>query len=396
MKTKVSLKELLYFSALDLYMTVCLLSVSFFYKYIEGLKSNIVLVFCVLLLCIKETIAAKAKKKELVFGMIIYLICGIVVLMGATLGFNSIIYLLLFVYSAHNIKIDKITKNIFWLSLIVFLFIVISSKVGLIEDYTSYALKGYVHYLGFRYGLYVSSLLSNITFLRYYIKQETISWKEIIFWSIGNYYCYILTISRLNFIIFCLLTGLLIIIKMKPTLIIKMKPVAKYLSYSYLVFLIFSVYLITNYNYNSTWMQIANIFSEGRVALQHEILRQYPISLLGRDIQWVGNAVDSSGVRAVGNYFYADNLYVNMILKYGIIVAGILLVLLTVAMYKAYKKNQIFLVMILSVIAAHGLIDDLVQNLYYNAFLLIVCSNAFDITHLYNRITKVKPKNISD
>lgn len=135
-------------------------------------------------------------------------------------------------------------------------------------------------------------------------------------------------------------------------------------------------------------MQIFNFLSEGRVALQHEILKQYPISLFGRDIQWVGNAVDAFGARAIGNYFYADNLYINMILKYGIIVAGILFSILTVAVYKAYKKNQFFLVLILAVIAAHGLIDDLVQNLYYNTFLLIVCSNAFGINTIYKRNKK--------
>lgn len=388
MKFKVSFKELLYFTSLDLYIIVCLLSVSFFYKYIGGLKTNLILVSCVLMLCTKETIGAKTKKRVVVFGMLIYLICAAVILMGATMGYNSVIYLLLFVYSAHDIKIDKITKNIFWLSLTIFIFIIISSQIGLIEDYTSHALKGDVHYLGFRYGLYVSSVLENITFLRYYMKQAKINWKEILLWIIVNYWCYALTISRLNFIIFCMVTVIIILMKIKPDLMMKIKLITKYLSFSYLVLMAFSVYLIVNYNYNSTWMQIFNFLSEGRVALQHEILKQYPISLFGRDIQWVGNAVDAFGARAIGNYFYADNLYINMILKYGIIVAGILFSILTVAVYKAYKKNQFFLVLILAVIAAHGLIDDLVQNLYYNTFLLIVCSNAFGINTIYKRNKK--------
>ena len=67
-----------------------------------------------------------------------------------------------------------------------------------------------------------------------------------------------------------------------------------------------------------------------------------------------------------------DCLYVQVLQKYGILFTIVVIVIMTILMYKLYKEEQWFLLVTMAVLAIHGMIDDLILPLYYNTFWLLL------------------------
>ena len=63
-------------------------------------------------------------------------------------------------------------------------------------------------------------------------------------------------------------------------------------------------------------------------------------------------------------------------------------------MYIAYKKNDDMLIILLSILAVHGIVDDLVQYLYYNTFLFILTSiyKKKEYTYVTNKSLKIEER----
>ena len=166
----ISVKDILFFSAF-VYMTVSILSMSFFQIWIKGLIVNTVLLFSVALLLFKELLFHKFNRMTLILCITVFIIIVVLTITKATMGFNSILYLLLFFISARDISTEKICKYSFIISLLLFMIIVFSAERGVIINYSGMTAKGFVNYLGFRYSLYASSVFSNIVLVRIYTKK---------------------------------------------------------------------------------------------------------------------------------------------------------------------------------------------------------------------------------
>ena len=72
------------------------------------------------------------------------------------------------------------------------------------------------------------------------------------------------------------------------------------------------------------------------------------------------------------SYLYVDNMYIQVLQKYGLLYLIIFVTLLTIALFILYRKKQYLLFLILSILAVHAMIDDLTFNLYYNFFLVLL------------------------
>ena len=94
--------------------------------------------------------------------------------------------------------------------------------------------------------------------------------------------------------------------------------------------------------------------------------------MLGQKIDWIGNGLSMQGERSIGTYLYVDNLYIQTLQHFGLIVSVIILSLLTITLVKLLKKGQMVLGIILVILSFHALIDDLILNLYYNIFWVLI------------------------
>ena len=140
---------------------------------------------------------------------------------------------------------------------------------------------------------------------------------------------------------------------------------------SFVICGIASFWLSINYSSSVEWMKNLNSILGGRLRLGQMSLREYGFSVFGvKGIQWVGNGLDAYGnnVSVTKGYNYVDSFYILTLQRYGVIVLGVLILLLSVSVYLFWKKQDYTMVMILVLLAVHGIIDDLILRMYYNTF----------------------------
>lgn len=361
------IRNMLFYFAYSIYLGYNLLEVSFYLKSIQGYKWSLMILVFVLLI-FKEVMDFKFNFRDLIF---ILLLLPISVLFYKYLG---IMHTLLpwFIYSARNVNVTTILKLSYRISLLLLLFIIISSYLGWITYYVTYDGGRVRDYLGFRYSLFASSIFCNIIFLKIYLEKDNIKWRTLIFLITGNFLLYVYTDSRLTFGLGMIILILTAIIKIFPRL--KHFIMNKLLVGAYIISGGISLYFTIGYNYLVEWQSNINDFLGGRLALGYSTLNYYGYGILGRKITLVGNGLDADGYGDIGIYDYVDNLYVQMLLKLGIIFLFIFIIGMTITMIRIYRLGDVYLYIIFSLLALHGIIDDLILLPQYNSFWFVIAA----------------------
>ena len=364
---KSSLKNLLFYFAYSIYLGYNLLDTSFYSKNIN-VFGNLLIIIVLAMLIFKEVIDFKVNSRDLTLFIILAIIGG---LFFNYMGYNYAM-LPFFVYSARNVNTTTIVKISYRISLVLLIFIIVSSYLGWITNYITYDGGREREYVGFRYSLFGPAILCNIIFLKVYLEKDNIKWRTLMFLIIGNYALYEFTDSRLTFGLGMLLLILTILIK----LFSKFKRVLmnKILIGSYVVSGLLSLYFTIGYNHLSEWQSNINEFLGGRLSLGYSTLKYYGYGLLGKRITLVGNGLDVDGYITTETYDYVDNLYIQLLLKLGLLFLVIFILGMTIVMWRVYRLNDIYLYIIFSLLALDGIIDDLMILPQYNSFWFVIAA----------------------
>lgn len=364
---KSSLKNLLFYFAYSIYLGYNLLDTSFYSKNIN-VFGNLLIIIVLVMLIFKEVIDFKVNSRDLTLFIILAIIGG---LFFNYMGYNYAM-LPFFVYSARNVNTTTIVKISYRISLVLLIFIIVSSYLGWITNYITYDGGREREYVGFRYSLFGPAILCNIIFLKVYLEKDNIKWRTLMFLIIGNYALYEFTDSRLTFGLGMLLLILTILIK----LFSKFKRVLmnKILIGSYVVSGLLSLYFTIGYNHLSEWHSNINEFLGGRLSLGYSTLKYYGYGLLGKKITLVGNGLDVDGYITTETYDYVDNLYIQLLLKLGLLFLVIFILGMTIVMWRVYRLNDVYLYIIFSLLALHGIIDDLMILPQYNSFWFVIAA----------------------
>ena len=364
---KSSLKNLLFYFAYSIYLGYNLLDTSFYSKNIN-VFGNLLIIIVLAMLIFKEVIDFKVNSRDLTLFIILAIIGG---LFFNYMGYNYAM-LPFFVYSARNVNTTTIVKISYRISLVLLIFIIVSSYLGWITNYITYDGGREREYVGYRYSLFGPAILCNIIFLKVYLEKDNIKWRTLIFLIIGNYVLYEFTDSRLTFGLGMLLLILTILIKFFS----KFKRVLmnKILIGSYVVSGLLSLYFTIGYNHLSEWHSNINEFLGGRLSLGYSTLKYYGYGLLGKKITLVGNGLDVDGYITTETYDYVDNLYIQLLLKLGLLFLVIFILGMTIVMWRVYRLNDVYLYIIFSLLALHGIIDDLMILPQYNSFWFVIAA----------------------
>ena len=364
---KSSLKNFLFYFAYSIYLGYNLLDTSFYSKNIN-VFGNLLIIIVLAMLIFKEVIDFKVNSRDLTLFIILAIIGG---LFFNYMGYNYAM-LPFFVYSARNVNTTTIVKISYRISLVLLIFIIVSSYLGWITNYITYDGGREREYVGFRYSLFGPAILCNIIFLKVYLEKDNIKWRTLMFLIIGNYALYEFTDSRLTFGLGMLLLILTILIK----LFSKFKRVLmnKILIGSYVVSGLLSLYFTIGYNHLSEWHSNINEFLGGRLSLGYSTLKYYGYGLLGKKITLVGNGLDVDGYITTETYDYVDNLYIQLLLKLGLLFLVIFILGMTIVMWRVYRLNDVYLYIIFSLLALHGIIDDLMILPQYNSFWFVIAA----------------------
>ena len=364
---KSSIKNMLFYFAYSMYLVYNLLDTSFYSKNIQ-MFGDLLIISVLTLLIFKEAIGFKIDSRDMILFMVLAIISG---LFYNYIGYNYAI-LPFFIYSARNVNVTTILKISYRISLTLLIFIIVSSYLGWITNYITYEGGREREYVGFRYSLFGSAILCNIIFLKIYLEKDNIKWRTLVLLTIGNYALYEFTDSRLTFGLGMVLLFLTMLIKIFPKF--KRILMSKITIASYVFSGILSLYFTIGYNHLSEWHSNINEFLGGRLSLGYSTLKYYGYGFFGKTISLVGNGLDVDGYTTTATYDYVDNLYVQLLLKLGLLFLIIFILGMTLVMIRVYRLNDVYLYIIFSLLALHGIVDDLMILPHYNSFWFVIAA----------------------
>jgi wzy len=371
-----SLPELMALVALGIFLTVSILNVTFYARYIPGTVYKLAIAFSIFLLFVKEMFKRKYDYRALIglfATILIYFIVGEMTALGSEVPVS-----ILFIYALRDVPFKKVAQTSLVVSTCLLFFIIVSAKVGIITNYIEVSESRVRSYLGFRYALFPSMLLMDIVAIVFYLKQNKIQYWKWLLLSLSVYWVYDQTDSRLTFFSSCILLACSLLIKWFPELLSKLGYVFKAFKLTFIVNAIISfwvsfTYLNSGYSFINDLLFKVNHMLGGRLYLANKSLNLYGFGLLGRPVEWYGNGLTVEGVRNYQTYYlYVDNLYVQVLQRFGLLILGLMLSVLTLTLSKIIKKRQWVLALILILMSFHSMIDDLNFYLHNNIFWILV------------------------
>ena len=371
-----SLPELMALVALGIFLTVSILNVTFYARYMPGTVYKLAIAFSIFLLFIKEMFKRKYDYRALIglfATILIYFIVGKMTALGSEVPVS-----ILFIYALRDVPFKKVAQTSLVVSTCLLFFIIVSAKVGIITNYIEVSGSRVRSYLGFRYALFPSMLLMDIVAIVFYLKQNKIQYWKWLLLSLSVYWVYDQTDSRLTFFSSCILLACSLLIKWFPELLSKLGYVFKAFKLTFIVNAVISfwvsfTYLNSGYSFINDLLFKVNHMLGGRLYLANKSLNLYGFGLLGRPVEWYGNGLTVEGVRNYQTYYlYVDNLYVQVLQRFGLLILGLMLSVLTLTLSKIIKKRQWVLALILILMSFHSMIDDLNFYLHNNIFWILV------------------------
>ena len=362
--------------ALGIFLTVSILNVTFYARYMPGTVYKLAIAFSIFLLFVKEMFKRKYDYRALIglfATILIYFIVGEMTALGSEVPVS-----ILFIYALRDVPFKKVAQTSLVVSTCLLFFIIVSAKVGIITNYIEVSGSRVRSYLGFRYALFPSMLLMDIVAIVFYLKQNKIQYWKWLLLSLSVYWVYDQTDSRLTFFSSCILLACSLLIKWFPELLSKLGYVFKAFKLTFIVNAIISfwvsfTYLNSGYSFINDLLFKVNHMLGGRLYLANKSLNLYGFGLLGRPVEWYGNGLTVEGVRNYQTYYlYVDNLYVQVLQRFGLLILGLMLSVLTLTLSKVIKKRQWVLALILILMSFHSMIDDLNFYLHNNIFWILV------------------------
>lgn len=362
----------LYCLALGVWLTI-LLSVRTLYA--QFISDNVVI--AVRLFALVVLLGAELRAK-LYFdrGTIVEVIVFAVMLISVICStMNTMFDCLAFIFVARHFDFRPIAKFCLVYFSIFLTFTMASSALGIIDNYVMETSERTRQYLGFRYALYPPQISFVITCLCVYLYGKTCKPTMYLILVLLNAGLYYLADARLSFYLAILLLVLSALARTRISKSLSFRPVVVLIVGAFVICAVFSVLLTLAYDPSVDWMKQLDASSllGGRLRLGKEAIDTYGITFFGQRVDLIGNGLTSTGewVRP-GKYNYIDCLYVQLFVRYGVSFSVILLTLLTVTNFYAWRTDNVQLLMCQAVIALHCVIDDLSLWIFFNPFMILI------------------------
>lgn len=378
-KGKMKHYELLFYASYSVFLFFSVLMSSLFFKYFDSLYKPMVVICTALLLC-KEALC-RAINRRTIWGIaILYLLAAQIIYRGSGVVQISFAAAFLFAFGARNVDFRRICKCSLVIMSVVLVFVIASSMAGIIQNYRTETSIRTREYLGFRYALYAPTIFANIVFLYIYLRGDRLKLIEAAIMFAIFLYLYKKTDARLTFALSSLTLVLALLYKRYKRFFLQRRAIPVLMTTAFIVACLLSVVLTYKYNPSIGWMNKANDFLGKRLELGHTSLSRFGAGFFGSSvIEWNGNGLDANGQKAIEEYLYVDNLYVQILQRYGVIFLVTYVALGTLTMIRCYYRRDYLMLLLLMMLAGHGIIDDLILYLQYNTFILMFGISVFGI-----------------
>lgn len=359
----VKMNEFLFIISYILFLIRSAIGNTTFSEYIKvyGSTLAIILLACGILLAIKTIVIDK-----FVFKDVCFILVTIVLFFSSYYKsqYSDIIILMILLCSTKNIEFKKIVKTHFIVYGSVMILALISSLIGIIENYSIYSVHRGIRYaLGNTYPTDFSSGVFYLLIDFVYLKYQNWEKKYSLIMIIISYIVYKYTDAKTSFILSSFLALSMFFIKFD---FLKSKIFRQVVAISFIFLAVFSIYIQYIYSSIDILSKIDKMINY-RISYGAQALKKYDLSFLGNRIDFTGNGWGTEK----NIYFYVDNGYLQMALLYGV---GVLSYF-CIGYYMAIKKEELVTeisLLLLLLIAISGVFEPRFFNILYNPFIFII------------------------
>lgn len=215
--------------------------------------------------------------------------------------------------------------------------------------------------LGFNYPIIPVRLFVSVVLLEICVNKRNISYLEIVLNFIITVGLFYLTDSRMD----CILAGGISLFALFYKVIdfkyvkglVKSTFVENvFITWPLIMFLL-SFFAFIIYKIYPSELNFLNRLLSGRLDLTVQAMNKYPIKLFGSNITWYGWGGYGYIISGPIEYNYIDNAYFRWLFDYGILGAGILLLLFVLIIKKVYCEKNYLIVFALLVCLLQGTIE---------------------------------------
>ncbi len=376
---KIEKNEQIFFLSYVIFLFFSILMHSMYYRWYVNYYKYIA-AGCIALLLLQEVAMKALSVRTLMGAVTLYSVAMLLAFLGSGDLQTSFACTFVYAFGARNIDFKKISRITIMVTLTLVVFVIASSMLGIITNYQVVQSGGtrLRYFLGFRYALNAPAMLLNVIMLYVFVKRDEGKYIEIALFLIFAVVLYSYTDSRLTFGLSIISLLIAAFCRKKKTDLSNLVLLPKLLTVIFPLCFAVSMWFAKYYSASVSWMKQLNAILGGRLRMGQSSLNLYGTSLFGNhDIKWIGAGLNAYGQQSTEAYFYVDNMYIQLLQRYGILFMVLFLILATLVVVRCYKKKENILVFLLAIVALHGLIDDGIIYVQMNTFWLLFGSALF-------------------
>ena len=321
-RKKTGISKLLFFIAFYVYMIVYTLQTSAFGEFIPPIVYTLTR-FLVIGITIISILLSKSYRVKNFVDTLIIVLC----LVGALgnyfiVGFAIPLEFMCLIITAKDIDFEWIINNYIRITLCILIVAFICSSVGMIPT-NNIVQNGVMRYsFGMNYCTDFAAHIFYLILADNYIKFKKISFSRIFIYLVAAYVVYKYCAARLDTILILALVALDLYLIINAW--VKKRNVEYFKGTRFLKILLIGAYpissvlsLICAINYReSDFLQIINIALSYRIYYANQALNTYGYPLWGKLFEMVGSGTIAKNQTAGLVYFFVDNSYIYIMLRY--------------------------------------------------------------------------------
>lgn len=316
---------------------------------------------------------------------------GFLVLTWRTSQSFSLLPMGIFIIGARNVNFRKLIKLYFIVGLILLIFVMFSSEIGVIKNLVYHRAQSNTIRQSFGI-VYPTDFAAHVLFLvlaYVYLKFEKLTWIT---------YAMCIVIAYL-LILFCdaRFSAMALIITIPIVWIGKRaahdKLISSFIASFYwtvpgiMAYLTCTLAIFFNIN-NSIFVKLDHLLS-GRLMLGHIAYEKYGFSLLGKKViehGWGGSKGLAMSSNNPNKYFFIDSSYLRIIIFYGILAFLLTILVMTIISWYSIHRESFDLASIMVIVAISAMVEQRLIDISYDPFLLAIFASVVDL--------KLKEKNL--
>ncbi len=376
-RSKVKLiADFIYYFSVVIYFTASILYSSMFSALITPKRYIIVMAGMIGLMLLREGLTCLFVKKYDIREAFGLFICFFFWYFAEKNDSSIMMCVYMLVFGSRNVNLKNTYKIAVFLTIALSAFVMWAAGEGYILNYNFTEGAVYRHCFGFCYPLILPCYIMNVAMILAVMRKEKVTLTEIALVIMFGATFYRWCKAELSGAFTILVAVIMLIVKIWPKILttdfILWKIVDRIAVVIYPICVAISLWFTFKCDTSVEWMYKLNAMMGGRREVQRNAYVQRGFSLLGQKIYFVGAGLYADGEVAQGVYDYVDNIYISILLRYGILFSVIALILVMVTVYYCCQKKMRVWLWMLSLWALHGLFEDKLHIAYFNSLILIM------------------------